>query len=172
MTDMNVSRCAKISGTVTGSAAMRPMGSADCSKLVKTSQRKIAQNVYQVQHKFNLVGEGINFYLTISRRIHMPNLGVWNYRGVPGNVYSRGWQRKWATVSGKWRIIELNMTSFKHLLPSQDYCSSFSGCNYYTFHINTNQCLLFESCPEVNNCQSCVSGQPGCYAEGDTKTTG
>ena len=54
----------------------------------------------------------------------------------------------------------------------QDFCTSYTGCSFYTYHKNTNLCLLFEDCPEVNNCQSCVSGQPGCYAEGGSQTTG
>ena len=54
----------------------------------------------------------------------------------------------------------------------QDFCASFSGCNYYTLHYDTNQCLLFEDCPEVNNCTTCISGQPGCYVDGGTQTTG
>ena len=53
----------------------------------------------------------------------------------------------------------------------QDFCTSFTGCAFYTFHKNTGLCLLFEDCPELNNCQNCVSGQPDCYVEGDDQTT-
>ena len=50
----------------------------------------------------------------------------------------------------------------------QGFCTSFTGCAFYTFHKNTGLCLLFEDCPELHDCQNCVSGEPGCYVEDQT----
>ena len=53
----------------------------------------------------------------------------------------------------------------------QDLCTSYTGCTFYTFHKSTGLCLLFEDCPELNNCPTCVSGQPGCYVDDQTTET-
>jgi len=49
----------------------------------------------------------------------------------------------------------------------QETCTSFSGCNFYSYDPATKECFLFETCPTVDDtsCQGCISGTPGCEVE-------
>ena len=49
----------------------------------------------------------------------------------------------------------------------QDACTNFSGCNYYSHDPTADKCLMFETCPSLdeNFCPECVSGSPGCEIE-------
>jgi len=50
----------------------------------------------------------------------------------------------------------------------QDACTNFNGCNFYSFDPTTEECLMFDTCPTLNDdiCPDCISGTPEC-ATGD-----
>ena len=45
-----------------------------------------------------------------------------------------------------------------------DACANFNGCNFYSFDPTLAECLMFETCPSVDDtfCPECVSGSPRC----------
>ena len=49
----------------------------------------------------------------------------------------------------------------------QDACANFSGCSYYTHDPAADKCLMFETCPSLDEdfCPECISGSPGCEIE-------
>ena len=49
----------------------------------------------------------------------------------------------------------------------QDACTNFNGCIYYSHDPTADKCLMFETCPTLdeNSCPQCISGSPGCEIE-------
>ena len=46
----------------------------------------------------------------------------------------------------------------------QDACTNFNGCNFYSYDPATTNCLMFDTCPTLDDtlCPDCISGSPGC----------
>ncbi len=40
-------------------------------------------------------------------------------------------------------------------------CEASSSCNYYTYYPDDSFCVLFSTC-ELEPCDDCITGQPGC----------
>ena len=55
----------------------------------------------------------------------------------------------------------------------QDLCSTYDGCNFYTYNGADSFCQLFATCPDQSEdfCEGCVSGQPGCEIGNTTTST-
>ena len=51
-------------------------------------------------------------------------------------------------------------------------CNSTIGCRWWTFDSTVNECVLFKSCPKVDeSCRDCVSGERRCIDDVTTTTT-
>ena len=70
-------------------------------------------------------------------------------------------------ICGKQVICHDERLSFSK---AQDYtgclmkCQNFkSGCNFFTYHTETNFCELFTKCDDFNTtCENCLSGEVSC----------
>ena len=49
----------------------------------------------------------------------------------------------------------------------QQACTNFPGCSFYSHDPAAGKCLMFETCPSLDEsfCPDCVSGSPGCELE-------
>ena len=56
----------------------------------------------------------------------------------------------------------------------QDACTNFDGCIYYSHDPTADKCLMFETCPTLdeNSCPQCISGSPGCEIENGESNEG
>ena len=65
-------------------------------------------------------------------------------------------------MPGKGKNNIITITIFKS--HDKAICTSYEGCNFYSYETVEQLCLLFASCPEqdVQACPDCISGQPEC----------
>jgi len=50
-------------------------------------------------------------------------------------------------------------------------CNSTFGCRWFTFHSPSSECLLYQTCPAIDEtCEACISGERRCIEESSSST--
>ena len=64
--------------------------------------------------------------------------------------------------------IFLDRTSTTNIQECRNKCNSIFSCKFYSFDSETKECLLFEDCPKISTCPTCITNSKYCGIECDT----
>ena len=64
------------------------------------------------------------------------------------------------------RSLKCNFSIVNCLLV-QDACNSYPGCRYYSYSPSSTGCVLFATCPELEDFEDVTTSQPGCLLNND-----